>query len=476
MIGNFNGFAFFTLCRNSGLLRWRKKPRSVMYDYELILVRTQRIRQCIEKKDISSLVFILSSGFVRNLGGICNAQLFRKARSGTKLAIEEYLEVVKEALDLIDQCTDLDSSVKYTFFCDSLKTFGQTALILFGGANFGHFHIGVVKELNLHGLLPRVFCGLSVGAIIAAFVCTRKDVETLYSYDEFNFSAFQLKGQKDSIKRKIVRFLKHGVLMDIHVLEQFVRDNLGNMTFQEAFRLTGRVLNILVYSNTKNERPFIMNYLTTPNVVIWSAACASCSIPGLYDNVKILSKGEDEIVVPWIPAFEFEGKWREFPFSTSEDLNLSRLVELFGVNNFIVSHVNSYIVLNPFFYLLSYTPSMLFSISNFIADEIRHYLLQLSSIGLFPKWISKLQRYFASLEGDVNIYPSMAWKDITLILSNPNASSIQYFVRKGQQATWRVLEEIKIRCAIERSIDRGISLQYPASTLGASASFIADEF
>lgn len=447
-----------------------------MYDYELILGRTQRIRQFIEERDISSLVFILSSGFVRNLGGICNPQLFRKARSGTKQAIEEYVQVVKEALDLIDQCSSLDYSVKRTFFRDSLKTFGQTALILFGGANFGNFHIGVVKELNVHGLLPRVVCGLSAGAVIAALACTRKNVDFLFDYNEFDFSAFQRKGQKDSIKRKIVRFLKHGVLMDIHVLEQFVRDNVGNMTFQEAFRLTGRVLNIFVYSNTKNERPFIMNYLTTPSVVIWSAACASCSIPGLYDSVTILSKGEDGTVAPWIPAFEFEGKWREFPFSSSEDLNLGRLSELFGVNNFVVSHVNSYIILNPFFYLLSYTPAILFSLSNFIAEEIRHYLMQLSSIGLIPRWISQLQRYFATLEGDVNIYPSMACKDMTFLLRNPTATSVHYFIQKGQQATWRALEEINIRCGIERSIDRGISLQYPASALGASASFIADEF
>ena len=33
-----------------------------------------------------------------------------------------------------------------------------------------------------------------------------------------------------------------------------------------------------------------MNYLTSPNVVVWSAAVASCAIPSIYDPVELFEK------------------------------------------------------------------------------------------------------------------------------------------------------------------------------------------
>jgi hypothetical protein len=41
----------------------------------------------------------------------------------------------------------------------------------------GLYHLGVVKTLNEQGLLPRVICGSSVGALIASLVCVHTDEE-----------------------------------------------------------------------------------------------------------------------------------------------------------------------------------------------------------------------------------------------------------------------------------------------------------
>lgn len=87
--------------------------------------------------------------------------------------------------------------------------------------------------------------------------------------------------------------------MDIKVLEDCVRSNVGELTFEEAFRKTGRTLNITVSSSRKNEVPRVLNYLTAPRVLIWSAACASVAVFGLYNSVDLLAKDKNDNIVPW---------------------------------------------------------------------------------------------------------------------------------------------------------------------------------
>lgn len=44
------------------------------------------------------------------------------------------------------------------------------------------------------------------------------------------------------------------------------------------------------YKDHANNR--ILNYITSPNVLVWSGVCASCSVPGLFDPVELLCKNE----------------------------------------------------------------------------------------------------------------------------------------------------------------------------------------
>ena len=66
-----------------------------------------------------------------------------------------------------------------TFFAETSQSFGHTALLLSGGANFGKFHFGVIKALYECDLFPRTVCGASVGSIIAATICCKP-------YEELN--------------------------------------------------------------------------------------------------------------------------------------------------------------------------------------------------------------------------------------------------------------------------------------------------
>ncbi len=71
---------------------------------------------------------------------------------------------------------------------------------------------------------------------------------------------------------------------------QVVKQNTGTYTFQEAFDRTGRIINITVAPVNRYSSARLLNYLTAPHVTVWSAAVASCSIPGTaVQRITLLS-------------------------------------------------------------------------------------------------------------------------------------------------------------------------------------------
>jgi TAG lipase/steryl ester hydrolase/phospholipase A2/LPA acyltransferase len=69
--------------------------------------------------------------------------------------------------------------------------------------------------------------------------------------------------------------------LDTEHLKEVVIENIGHYTFQEAFDKTGRIINITVAPLNHYDPPRLLNYLTAPHVCVWSAAVASCAIPGM---------------------------------------------------------------------------------------------------------------------------------------------------------------------------------------------------
>ena len=59
-----------------------------------------------------------------------------------------------------------------------------------------------------------------------------------------------------------------------------------------CFAHAGRVLNVAVSAADTNEPPRVLNYLTSPNVVIWSAVSCSSAFPYLFKPQELLSKDE----------------------------------------------------------------------------------------------------------------------------------------------------------------------------------------
>jgi len=128
-------------------------------------------------------------------------------------------------------------------------------------------------------------------------------------------------------------------ILKTETLAIYTRRWTGDLTFKEAYDKTGMILNITVTEDSLSTSR-LFNYLTTPNVLIWSCVCASCSIPGMFDNAELFIKTDDGRKLPYNPP---STRMKYVDGSVAGDLPMARMAELFNVNTFIVSQVNPHV-------------------------------------------------------------------------------------------------------------------------------------
>ncbi len=137
------------------------------------------------------------------------------------------------------------------------------------------------------------------------------------------------------------------------------------------------VLNINVSSTRANEVPKVLNYLTAPNVLIWSACCASAA--NLFiatKSVDLLAKDKAGNVIHWSPSSIV---WKE---KSHDDEARQKLAELFNVNHWIISNATPFVAQsNPHSGLVG-------RLGTFVMLELQQRLNQLAYLGLLdPGWL-----------------------------------------------------------------------------------------
>jgi TAG lipase/steryl ester hydrolase/phospholipase A2/LPA acyltransferase len=332
---------------------WRTEVTCPLYESDRISARIDEFVHLMRRRDVFDLMFTLRGGIARNKFGLLHEGLFSRALAGTKVLVETYHNIVCTALDFVCDSESIDEDIpveaKLSFFNETRHMYGRTALMLSGGAALGFYHIGVVKALMKNGLLPRVISGASAGSIVCAMIATRTDYEC--TEDLFNAKGTDAPGHSGKIMTNFFRPLKPtaekkerfkenafkevmqntagafsdgkktwqlffpiGVrnitsniydvltghrrakdilLSDTEHFRECCKANIGNFTFQEAFDRTGRILNIIVSPQNRSDPPRLLNYLTSPHVLVWSAAVASSSLPGVFEPNKLLVKNTD---------------------------------------------------------------------------------------------------------------------------------------------------------------------------------------
>lgn len=279
----------------------RNNPTSKYYDWRLITERLNSLAIARDDHDFQQLVNLLRSGLVRNLGNLTVPKLYNRSFSGTKYLIEEYITQVAETVEDISTLPtnasaavhsiggSLTNQMKLDFIHDTRQAFGRSSLVLQGGAIFGMCHLGVVKALFLRGLLPRIITGTGTGALIASLVAihTEEELPGVLNGDGIDLSAFAsrnklsngiepsqtFRSRWNTLVRRIRRFSREGYFLDVSVLEDCVRANVGDLTFEEAYNYSKRILNITIATEGQGGVPTLLNYITAPNVVSAAEAC-----------------------------------------------------------------------------------------------------------------------------------------------------------------------------------------------------------
>lgn len=259
---------------------WKQTLECSEYLPNLVQERLRQLEEARISCDVSRMLFLVRTALSRDLGKMSNASLYRHSHIGTKDLIDRYittaLETITTLVDLSvhNRCNGLEMKYILDQLLAARQAFGRSALLFSGGATFGMNHIGVLKALYEAKLIPRIISGASAGSIVCAVFCTRTDDELpglLDTYAHGNFAVFNEAGREENIFQKAARFLKFGSFLDISHLANTMRTWLGDMTFQEAYNRTRRILNICVSSAGMYELPRLLNYISAPNVLIWSA-------------------------------------------------------------------------------------------------------------------------------------------------------------------------------------------------------------
>jgi TAG lipase/steryl ester hydrolase/phospholipase A2/LPA acyltransferase len=431
------------------------------YDRGLLEERSAHLRAVrAAGGGVAARMFAVRADLVRNLGGMA-APAVHAASPLAPAPIREYVEEVRLHLEDIAAAPELPLAERAAFLRETRHAYGRTALVLAGGGALGAFHLGVVKALLEHQLLPRVLAGAGVGGLVAALAATRADAELSdvlaglpgYDLSFFSSSAAPAPGA-DADAEAPVRRLRH---------------LLGDLTFLEAYAATGRVLNVAAPAGADGEEPRLLNYLTAPHVLVWSAVAASGALTGAPRGAPLVARGADGEPV-LLPAAGSASGGGAAPPPPRRALS-----EMFSVNHFIVAQAGP--AAAP---LLALRRAA--GIWGALGEaELRHRARQAAELleGWAPaRAAAALRALAAPWEGDVTIAPPEPLAPLLRLLVAPRAADLLAAARAGEAATWARLPAIQATCGVEATLDACIqqvatwqraARRAPAAAKGAGA-------
>lgn len=434
--------------RLSGVDEWRRIPESRLYDHENIRLRLQQLRRLRSKGDDHGLLFVLNEGIHGNMENMGRAQLYNRAKCGTKKLIEDYITEISNALEYLAprDFASIPWAERVEFFQRASHCYGRSALMLSGGGTLGFFHLGVLKALIEQGLCPEVISGASAGAFVAAIVGTRTDKEFLALFED-RFLARALTENPSGIKIGFGK--KNRVNMDI--VKREMQRLIPDMTFLEAYHKTGRAINITISPSKARQTSRLLNHIASPNVTVLSAAMASSALPGVFSPVQLEARNVDGKTRPYLPS----RLWIDGSFS--QDLPAKRLGRMYGINHFIVSQVMPGLGREtnqrPGMSLI--TRDAIVAATKEIVRDSLDWIQRRTEVG--PRLGILMNTLNAMIDqqfvGDINIFPGYGMSNLSMILRMLNEDEMQHLFKAGERATWSKIPAIQRTGQIGRTLD-----------------------
>lgn len=211
---------------------------------------------------------------------------------------------------------------------NSLRSFVQ--LMLSGGGAQAMYHLGIVRALIESKQYDdiKVISGTSGGSIAAA-MCAVKTADELHREVCVPTVSTDFRGDGEQRRKNIRWFpslmemaaywLKNKLLVDSQMFRDTCEFYYGDVTFEEAFELTGKHVCITVSASRVGEdaaqQRLLLNHISTPHVTLASAVAASCALPGVMAPAKLVAKNSEGQYVEHRFAF-FDTQLKLICFST----------------------------------------------------------------------------------------------------------------------------------------------------------------
>jgi NTE family protein len=161
----------------------------------------------------------------------------------------------------------------------SAATQRRIALVLGGGGMKGFAHIGVMKALEERGIVPDLYAGTSIGAMLGAARVGGMSLD-------------ELQGRAESLKRRDLFRLNHfGMLMERMrspsiYLEEPLRELTRSVVPTGDFKSLAKPL-LVNTVDLERGAPVIWGSPGLQNVDVQDAVYASCALPGFFPPGKV---------------------------------------------------------------------------------------------------------------------------------------------------------------------------------------------
>ena len=236
---------------------------------------------------------------------------------------------------------------------------------------------------------------------------------------------------------------------------------MGDMTFEEAYKKTGRLFCITVSATTKKAPPVLLNHFSAPNVTIASAIIASAAVPGFVPPVKLHYK---------LPSGQVCENFRDqtyFDGSIDSDIPVNGLAEMLNCQFFVAAQCNPHIV--PFFFNPKGAvgrPSrwssgrhehswrggfLLATLEMYLKNDMKAKFKFLHDMEASVGFTSTLltQEY----HGTTTLVPQVHWIDYTKLFSNLNLDDMYRHFQGGSIAAYEHVAMIKTHYRLADTLD-----------------------
>ena len=442
----------------SGAQEWKYDNCSPYFDAEVIAYRLNLLKRYRSTARTRDLLYILREGLSYDVANIAHPLLFSATYVGTKRIIEDYIDEVSQSLNFIASadCQELSLAEKVTFFEQAQQAYGQPALMFSGGSTLGLFHTGVCKALLEHDLMPKVLSGSSAGAIVTAMVglTPSHEILSLLSGENLMSEAFKFRKVRDILRGD-------GGIADVKHLKKFLISNMGDVSFDEAFQVSNLNINVAVAPYDASQDARIMNSLTSPDLLVWSAVLASCAVPVLFPPVRLTSKRYDGQHTPYLA----NTRWVDG--SVRSDFPQEKMARLYNINYTIASQTNPHVV--PFMQddeeryrkdVLSWPERIVRRQGKVLSRGVLDFTRE--RMGSVPAVRRVLDHSYGVLDqryyGDVNIFGHYSLRHYYYLLQNPRPHLFKLLQREGERATWPKISMIEAHARVGKTIEHQLEL------------------